>query len=91
MEQPDWHLYFALPEETALGNLRYLVGRFEQGAQGFYEDFQNHENSVYRDGCKRISRFSENLRRSFDYARILRARHKNQEILHQVLGNFNQL
>ncbi len=91
MEQPDWDLYFALPKETALENLRHLVGRFEQDAQGFYEDFQNHENFVYRDGCKRISRFSENLLRSFDYKRIVEARHRNQEILHKVLRDFNQL
>lgn len=91
MEQPDWHLYFSLPEETVLGSLRHLVGRFEQGAQGFYKDFQNHENFVYREGCKRISRFSENLLRSFDYKRIVEARHRNQEILHKVLGDFNQL
>lgn len=91
MKSPDWEQYFALPEETALGHIRHLVGRFEQDAQTFYKDFQSRENSVYRDGCKRISKFSKNLLKSFDYDQIAKMRYRNQRILHEILGEFNQL
>lgn len=67
MEQPNWDPYFALPEETALGNLRHLVGRFERGAQDFYKDFRSHEETLYQKQYKRMSEFSGNLLRSFDY------------------------
>lgn len=91
MDTPNRERYFTLPREKALGNLRHLVGRFEQGAQDFYKDFRSHEETIYQNQCQRMSEFSENLLRSFDYERIVKARHRNQEILHKALRNFNQL
>lgn len=87
----DREQYSTLPRETALGNLRHLVGRFEQRAQDFYEDFRNHETAIYQNQCKRMSKFSENLLKSFDYEWIMKTRYKNQRILHEILGEFNQL
>lgn len=49
MNISDREQYSTLPRETALGNLRHLVGRFEQRAQDFYEDFQNHETAIYQN------------------------------------------
>lgn len=38
-----------------------------------------------------MSKFSENLLKSFDYERIMKARYRNQCILHEILGEFNRL
>jgi hypothetical protein len=69
----------------------HLIGRIEHGPQAYFRDYQANEKGLTYDGIRRMSRFSERVLASIDYARVQMAREANFRLLHEALGAYNNL
>ena len=79
------------PLDESFKRMNYILGRFERGAEEFYQEAANN-NSIFTDeGIKQMSKLTMNLLHGVDYESIKKAREKNFMFLHDEFGGLNQL
>lgn len=73
------------------GRMRFLLGRFEENAAKFYDEYKM--NDAYFDGesVKRMSLISENILKGIDYESVKNRRTKNWEYVSDRLSKYNRL
>ena len=69
--------------------MTHLLKRIEQGAEAGYTDFQDAEASLDNRPIERMSKLTEALLCSIDYAEAAACRKRNYEYLSQQLGTCN--
>lgn len=78
-----------LPQDNSIDRMRYLVGRLEFGARGFYSDMLD-ECSKFADARPmKMSLFTENVLRGLDYENIRKRRVSNYRTLRELLPSDN--
>ena len=64
--ETDMHIGY----ESAYDRMKFLLGRFEYGANAFYNEYQENEKYISEQGIKYMSCLSRNILKSVDYAGI---------------------
>lgn len=80
-----------IDKDFSFDRMNFLMGRFEKGANDFYQDYISNNHSF---GCTPILKMSElthNLLRSIDYNSVKKIREANFTVLHKRLVDVNKL
>lgn len=80
-----------LPQDVSFERMHFLLGRFEQSASDFYEEYVVNNDALSDEPIKTMSRLTDNLLRGIDYDRVRRIRTENYRYLHSRLGKLNGL
>lgn len=80
-----------LPQDESFERMRFLLGRFERGAQEFYAEYAANNAAFACEPVKRMSALTQNLLRGIDHDRVRRVRTRNFEYLHAALREINEL
>ncbi len=87
----DARLNEEIAQDTSFAQINYILGRFERDAQSFYGEYQNHEHEFARREMRGMSKLTQNLLRGIDYDFAKKARTRNFEYCHKMLGKINEL
>lgn len=79
----------SIPQAESLLRMSHLLKRIEQGAEAGYADFQEAEASLDNRPIERMSKLTEALLGSMEYAEVAACRKINFEYLSQQLGMRN--
>lgn len=71
--------------------ITHVIGRFENNASEFFNDYHANEEELENQPVAKMSSFTKNLLKSFDYERIKNKRSANFNILNKALKSINQL
>lgn len=71
--------------------MKHLIGRFEDSAFDYYEDFKKSEESFYSEDLTRMSNLTQNIMGAIDYDYVLECRKNNIAVLHNSLQQLNRL
>lgn len=85
------HYYDALPIDISYQRMQHILGRFENSASAFYQEFQRVDDMFEKEDIKKMSPLTENLLRSIDYDAVKEKRMTNFLYLHKRLANLNML
>lgn len=80
-----------LPQDESFERMRFLLGRFERGAQEFYAEYAANNAAFVREPIKRMSSLTQNLLRGIDHDRVCRIRTKNFVYLNDAFSGINEL
>ena len=80
-----------LAQDESYERIHFVLGRFERGAQEFYEEAANNNDIFDHEPMKAMSKLTENLLRSLDYDMICQKRTENFAFLNAQLGEKNEL
>ena len=78
-----------IPQAESLSRMTHLLKRIEKGAEAGYADYQEAEASLDYRPIERMSKLTEALLCSIDYAEIAASRRRNYEDICQQLGHRN--
>ncbi len=87
----DARLEEALPRDESFERMRFLLGRFERGANEFYAEYVQNNRFFAGEPVKRMSALTENLLHGIDYAAAEARRKANFAVLADRLGALNEL
>ncbi len=87
----DTELNEKIEQDTSFTQINYILGRFEKDASSFYGEYQNHEHEFARRKMRGMSKLTQNLLRGIDYDFAKKARTRNFEYCHKMLGKINEL
>lgn len=90
-EEAEKEVYEALPQDRSFERMHFLLGRFEEGASPFYQEYTQNNELFTREPVKRMSKLTHNLLRAIDYPRIRERRTENFAFLHHQLKEKNRL
>lgn len=82
-------LYIDIPQTESISRMTHLLKRIEQGAEAGYADYQEAEASLDNRPIERMSKLTEALLCSIDYAEVAASRKCNFEYFSQQLGQSN--
>lgn len=91
------YLYTALeyPEtferDLSYSRMSFVLGRYEQGANMFFEEASRNNNIFDSEPVKFMSRVTQNILKSVDYQKVIEKREQNFMTLHKYLGGVNEL
>lgn len=78
-------------QALSLKRFEHLLGRFEQGAEAYYNKFKENDDSLIGEPIKRMSNLTRRLLQSVDYNNVELKRRNNFLFLHNALKSHNQL
>jgi hypothetical protein len=84
-------LDIALERDTSWENSLHLLKRIDCGASEAYADFQSADLALTGRPLKRMSRFTERILNSIDYATVKKTRLANFNFLHSYLAEKNSI
>lgn len=71
--------------------MEFLLGRFECGAQAFFNTYQKNEDFISNQEIKYMSPLTRNILKSLSYEKIRERRNRNFNILEEAFGDKNIL
>lgn len=86
-EQAD----FTLQADFSYDRMEFLLGRYECGAEKFYQNYRENEAWMDKQGLSAMSALTHNILRSIDYERVEQTRTSNAKRLDAGLGENNLL
>ena len=81
----------SLPEDTSFERMRFLLGRFERSASEFYGEYVANNQLFASEPIKQMSKLTRNLLHGINYEFVKRTREENYRLLHNELGELNEL
>lgn len=87
----DCRIDTQIEHEYAHDRMEFLTGRFERGANAFYDSYQENEKFISMQDIKYMSHLTRNILKSLDYDRIQTVRSRNYELLAMALNEKNAL
>lgn len=84
-------LVVELEYDISLTKFNHLLGRIEQGAEAYYQEFKDNDKSLSDTPIKKMSKLTKRLMSAIDYEEIAKKRIQNFEYIHSVLSNSNIL
>lgn len=84
-------LVVELEHDISLTKFDHLLGRIEQGAEAYYQEFKDNDKSLSNAPIKKMSKLTKRLMSTIDYKEIAKKRMQNFEYIHSVLSNSNIL
>lgn len=86
---PD--LQFPLETENAKDRLTHILGRKEECASLYYEDFKKNDKSFSTSPIRKMSVFSQMTMNAIDYISVEKKRNQNYAVLQEILGATNEM
>ena len=80
-----------LKYDESYDRMRFVLGRYERGANEFYEEFRANEERLDSEPIKKMSKLTWNLLHAIDYDKVKQSRHNNFDFLHKQLKYKNKL
>ena len=80
-----------LETDISYERMKHILGRYEETAQKFYNDYTEAEKAFADWPIKHMSKLTHNLLRGIDYDFVKTRRKENFEYLHSKLKNINRL
>lgn len=81
----------SLEKDTSLARFKHLVGRLDQSATAFYEDFGKASATLSSEPVKQMSKVTQHILNGIDYSRAQLVRERNFYYLHAQLKETNLL
>ena len=78
-------------KDLSYNRFSHLIGRIDQNAGAFYQDFVNNDNSLNNQPVKQMSVLTQRLLSSIDYDTAAEKRKVNFNYLHDEFSKINQL
>uniref|UniRef100_UPI003FEE188A hypothetical protein n=1 Tax=Roseburia sp. TaxID=2049040 RepID=UPI003FEE188A len=82
---------FTLQADFSYDRMGFLLGRYECGAEKFYQNYRENEAWMDKQGLSAMSALTHNILRSIDYERVEQTRTSNAKRLDAGLGENNLL
>lgn len=82
---------FTLQADFSYDRMEFLLGRYECGAEKFYQNYRENEAWMDKQGLSAMSALTHNILRSIDYERVEQTRTSNAKRLNAGLGENNLL
>lgn len=82
---------FTLQADFSYDRMEFLLGRYECGAEKFYQNYRENEAWMDKQGLSAMSALTHNILRSIDYERVEQTRTSNAKRLDAWLGENNLL
>ena len=82
---------FTLQADFSYDRMEFLLGRYECGAEKFYQNYRENEAWMDKQGLSAMSALTLNILRSIDYERVEQTRTSNAKRLDAGLGENNLL
>lgn len=82
---------FTLQADFSYDRMEFLLGRYECGAEKFYQNYRENEAWMDKQGLSAMSALTHNILRSIDYERVEQTRTSNAKRLDAGLGENNLL
>lgn len=82
---------FTLQADFSYDRMGFLLGRYECGAEKFYQNYRENEAWLDKQGLSAMSALTHNILRSIDYERVEQTRTSNAKRLDAGLGENNLL
>lgn len=82
---------FTLQADFSYDRMEFLLGRYECGAEKFYQNYRENEAWMDKQGLSAMSALTHNILRSIDYERVEQTRTGNAKRLDAGLGENNLL
>lgn len=80
-----------LESDFSYERMRFLLGRYEKGANEFYSDYVANNQIFCSESVKAMSKLTHNLLRGIDYTEVRKRRTRNFAFLHATFANVNKL
>ncbi len=80
-----------IPRDQSYVRMGFVLGRLERGAEEFYAESQENNESFAVEPAKRMSAVTENILRAVDYDNVAERRRANWRMLHGALDESNYL
>lgn len=85
---PDYDL---LDYDLSATRMGHLLGRFEQTATQYYNEFKKNDNMLSGQEIKKMSKLTQNILKSIDYNAVRARRKENFNYLHKKLEEKNKI
>ena len=82
---------FTLQADFSYDRMEFLLGRYECGAEKFYQNYRENEAWMDKQGLSAMSALTHNILRSIDYERVEQTRTSNAKRLDAGVGENNLL
>ena len=80
-----------MEEDISYQRFSHLLKRIDLGAENGYPDFKENDQSLSEQPIKKMSRLTRYLMSQIDYNFVSARRKANYQIIHNLLGKFNEL
>lgn len=87
----DVRLDEALEVDISKNRMRHILGRFEDNAKAYYEDFKKNDLSFRKEPLKAMSKLTHNILGAIDYEKVYKIRNENYSFLENTLKSSNKL
>lgn len=87
----DCRMDTELEQDVSYGRMSHLLKRAELGAEAGYEDFRKNDHDLVGQPIKTMSRLTQMVLNSVDYASMRESRSRNFSLLHHHLASRNEL
>ncbi len=87
----DRELKEKLDTDISYSRMNFLLGRYEVGAEKFYNEYVENNKFFINEPIKYMSKLTHNIMRSIDYDFIAKRRNENFEVLNSAFSKFNKL
>lgn len=81
----------SLEQDYSYDRMRFLLGRYEKGANEFYSEFVDNNHRFNSENIKLMSKLTHNLLRAIDYEGVAKQRTENFEYLNEQFKAINKL
>ena len=78
-------------KDISFNRFEHLLGRIDVGAEVFYKNFKNNEDSLIGQSIKSMSNLTQRILESIDYISVAKKRRDNFRFFHNALNNSNKL
>lgn len=82
---------FELKTDKSIHRINHLIGRLEENASKYYDDFKKTDDSFKHEPLKSMSILTKNILGAIDYDQVIKKRNRNYEYLHRNLKSINFL
>lgn len=87
----DSQMEHTLEIDYSYDRMKFLLGRFEKGANEFYFEYVSNNKSFRDEPIKKMSKLTHNFLRGIDYNAVSRQRAENFAVLDRELAAVNRL
>ncbi|EOH93792.1 hypothetical protein [Enterococcus pallens] len=87
----DQRLDDVYPTDSSRTRMGHLLGRFEDSAENYYQEYQENEEQLDKNPIKKMSKLTANLLRAVPYEAIKGQRTQNMTVLSRELQAVNGL
>lgn len=77
--------------DCSYDRMEHILGRYELGAERFYQYYIENEAKISSLPIKYMSRLTDNIMRGINYEKSMEQRNKNYSFLFKEMNNMNQL